>query len=122
MKRLIGALVLAVLAGPALAQDAVGTWLRENGESRVRFSKCGDALCGTVAWLKNPATSSSKVGQRVFYDMKPSGAGSWSGTAFNPEDGKTYTGKMSISGNQLTTSGCVFGGIICRSVSWSRVN
>jgi uncharacterized protein (DUF2147 family) len=120
----LSGLAALVMAGvtPAHAQDATGVWLRENGESRVRFAKCGEALCGTVAWLKDPAKSASKMGQRVFYDMKPSGAGQWTGQAFNPEDGKTYSGKMTLSGGTLTTAGCVFGGIICRSVSWSRVN
>ena len=122
--RLTLAATAALLIGavPALAQDATGTWLRENGASRVRVAKCGEALCGTVVWLKDPATSKSKVGQRVFYDMKPNGTNAWAGKAFNPEDGKTYSGKMSVSGNALTTAGCVAGGLICRSVSWSRVN
>jgi len=115
--------LVALAATPVQAQEATGTWLRENGESRVRFSKCGgDALCGTVVWLKDPATSKSKVGQRVFYDMKPNGSGAWAGSAFNPEDGKTYSGKMTLSGNRLTTAGCVLGGMICKSVGWSRVN
>ncbi|MGL4728156.1 MAG: DUF2147 domain-containing protein [Bosea sp. (in: a-proteobacteria)] len=123
MKRFMGVMAATFcMLAPALAQDAAGTWLRETGESRVRFAKCGEALCGTVAWLKDPANSPSKVGQRVFFDMKPSGAGAWSGSAFNPEDGKTYSGKMTVSGNRLTTSGCVLGGMICRSVNWSRVN
>ena len=117
---LVGASLLLV-SGAAFAQDASGTWLRENGASRVRIGKCGDALCGTVAWVKD-AASPSKVGQRVFYDMKPDGAGKWKGSAFNPEDGKTYSGTMSLSGGTLTTAGCVFGGLICRSVSWSKVN
>lgn len=116
----IGLLILG--ASPACAQEVTGVWLRENGESKVRFAKCGEAICGTVAWLKSPETSSSKLGQRVFYDMKPAGAGAWEGKAFNPEDGKTYTGKMTLSGDALKTAGCVFGGIICRSVSWSRAN
>lgn len=115
------ALAAAILAPAALAQDASGVWLRDNGNSRVRIAPCGDALCGTIAWLKDPA-GPGKVGQRVFYDMKPSGAGAWAGKAFNPEDGKTYTGKMSLSGATLTTSGCVLGGIICKSVNWKRVN
>jgi uncharacterized protein (DUF2147 family) len=113
---------LLAVAAPASAQSAAGTWLRENGESRVRIAPCGDALCGTVAWLKDPATSKSKVGQRVFFDMKPNGENKWSGQAFNPEDGKNYTGTMAVSGGALTTAGCVLGGIICRSVKWSKVN
>lgn len=108
-------------AGPALAQDVTGTWLRDTGASRVRFQKCGEAMCGTLAWLKD-TNGPAKVGQRIFYDMKPNGAGKWSGSAFNPEDGKTYSGTMSLSGDTLTTSGCVLGGMICRSVKWSRSN
>ena len=103
----------------AAAQSAAGVWLREGGASRVRFAPCGDALCGTIAWLKGSDTP-AKVGQRVFYDMKPDGAGKWKGSAFNPEDGKTYSGYMSVSGNAMTTQGCTLGGIICRSVKWSR--
>ncbi len=111
------------LAAPAavLAQDVTGTWQRYTGASRVRFAKCGEAMCGTLAWLKD-ADGPAKVGQRIFYDMKPSGAGKWSGSAFNPEDGKTYSGTMTLSGNTLTTAGCILGGIICRSVKWSKVN
>jgi uncharacterized protein (DUF2147 family) len=107
-------------ASPALA-DPSGTWLRDNGNSRVRVAPCGDALCGTIVWLKEEDTN-SKVGQRVFFDMKPNGANKWSGKAFNPEDGKTYSGTMSLSGRSLTTAGCVLGGMICRSVNWSKVN
>lgn len=111
----------AMITMPATAQDATGTWLRESGASRVRIAKCGDALCGTIAWLRD-ADSKAKVGQRVFFDMKPAGEGAWNGKAFNPEDGKEYTGKMSVSGKTLTTSGCVLGGLICQSVKWSKVD
>jgi uncharacterized protein (DUF2147 family) len=118
----LAAIIAVGAAAGAQAGDATGTWLRADGTSKVRFSPCGGALCGTIAWLKNPAESKGKVGQRVFFDMKPNGDNAWSGSAFNPEDGKTYTGKMTLSGNSLTTKGCVLGGIICKSVSWSRAN
>jgi uncharacterized protein (DUF2147 family) len=109
-----------LIASPALA-DPSGTWLRENGNSRVRVAPCGDALCGTIVWLKETDTN-SKVGQRVFFDMKPNGANKWSGKAFNPENGKTYSGTMTLSGSSLTTAGCVLGGMICQSVNWRKVN
>ena len=108
-------------AAPAAAQDVAGVWLRDTGASKVRFARCGDAICGTLSWLKD-TSGPAKVGQRIFYDMKPAGPGKWSGSAFNPEDGKTYTGTMTLSGNALTTSGCVLGGLICRSVQWARAN
>ena len=86
------------------------------------MAPCGGGVCGTISWLKNPGKGDAKVGQQVFFDMKPDGSGGWAGSAFNPEDGKTYAGKASVSGSSMTTKGCVFGGIICKSVSWTRVN
>ncbi|MGO4172659.1 DUF2147 domain-containing protein [Bosea sp. TAF32] len=114
---------LGLLAGVATAnaQEVVGLWERDTGASRVRFSKCGEALCGSLSWLKDQ-NGPAKVGQRIFYDMKPNGENKWSGSAFNPEDGKTYSGTMTLSGNSLTTAGCVMGGLICRSVKWNRAN
>jgi len=121
-----------VPANMAQAQDATGTWLRENGASRLRFAACGSALCGTIVWLKDPVLDKNNpdeaqrsrplVGVRVFYDMKPNGGNKWSGKAYNPEDGKVYTGNMTLDDGKLTTQGCVLGGLICRSVNWSRVN
>ena len=87
----------------------------------MRIAPCGAALCGTIVWLKS-TSGPAKIGQRVFFDMKPAGANAWSGQAFNPEDGKNYSGKMTLAGNKLTTSGCALGGLVCRSVSWSRAN
>ena len=117
-----GAALLAVIlfaATPALA-DATGEWARIDGKARVRIAPCGGgALCGTVTWVQDPK-GPGKVGQRVFFDMKPTGANAWTGAAFNPEDGKTYSGKMTLNGDALNTAGCVLGGLICKSVDWTR--
>jgi uncharacterized protein (DUF2147 family) len=112
--------LLAALS-PALASEPSGTWLRDSGASRVKIAKCGSAYCGNIVWLKDP-NGPAKVGQRVFYDMVADGDGKWKGKAFNPEDGKTYSGKMVLSGKRLTTSGCALGGLICKSVNWSRAD
>lgn len=119
---LLGFALGAMAMSPAFAGDVSGTWLRDTGASRVKFAPCGSAICGNLVWLKPGVETPAKVGQRIFFDMKPSGADSWSGNAFNPEDGKTYSGKMSLSGDTLTTSGCVMGGMICKSTTWTRVN
>ena len=111
----------ATFATAALAADVKGEWLRADGVTKVRFTACGAAVCGVVSWLKDP-NSPAKFGQQVFFDMVPSGDGSWAGKAFNPDDGKTYSGKMSLSGDKLSTSGCVFGGFICKSYEWTRVH
>jgi uncharacterized protein (DUF2147 family) len=111
---------IVALSGAARAAEPTGTWLRDNGNAQVRVAACGGALCGVIAWVKDPS-GPGKVGQRVFYSMVPDGNGGWSGQAFNPEDGRTYSGTMTVSGNHLKTAGCVLGGLICKSVGWSRV-
>ncbi len=107
------------LIGAAHAGDATGSWIRENGESKVEISPCGAALCGVVTWVRDPAKQAG-IGKKVFYDMVSAGDGRWKGKAFNPEDGKTYTGTMTLTGERLTTAGCVMGGLVCRSVDWKR--
>ena len=98
----------------------VGEWKRDDGKSKVRFAPCGGgAVCGSVTWLRD-ADSPAKVGQQVFFDMKPNGEGTWAGSAFNPDDGRAYSGKMTLAGEHLTTAGCVFGGLICKSYDWTR--
>ena len=62
------------------------------------------------------------VGLRLTSDMLPSGDG-YSGTLYNPQDGRTYSGRLRIVGPaSLELSGCVLGGLICRSQTWKRTN
>ena len=117
---ILGAALLAASTAGATAGDAKGEWLRDSGASKVRIASCGgETLCGSISWLKD-ASGPAKVGQQVFFGMKPAGDNVWKGSAFNPDDGKTYSGKMTLSGDHLTTAGCVLGGLICKTVGWSR--
>ena len=126
------ATMITGFADVAGAADSKGVWLRDNGNSKVRIASCGEALCGTIAWEKNPRNDVNNpdeskrarplVGTQIFFNMKPAGEGRWNGSAYNPEDGKTYSGSMILSGDTLTTKGCVLGGLICKSVDWSRSN
>lgn len=133
MKKMLFTACLLLAATPALAQDVKGTWLSESGETRVKIAECGASLCGTITWLKDPRKdvqnekeslrSRDLVGVRMMYDIKPNGTNAWAGKLYNITDGKTYTGKMETSGaSALKLSGCVLGGLICKSQTWSRVN
>ena len=116
MRRSFAAFLL--LASTALAfadPEPLGSWDREDGRGGIRIARCGGALCGFVVWLKDP-NGPGRVGERVLYDMRQIAADTWSGSAHNPEDGQDYAGTMQFDGNRLVTTGCVFGGIICRSV------
>jgi uncharacterized protein (DUF2147 family) len=49
-----------------------------------------------------------------------SGNGSYKGTLTDIEKNKTYSGKASVSGSTLTVAGCVLGGLLCKSESWTK--
>ena len=110
-----------VTTNSGFADEILGTWLRDNGAEQVKFEPCGDAICGDIEWLKPGSGLNAKVGKRLFFDTRPSGANPWTGKAASSDTGSIYSGKMSVEGSTLTTSGCIAGGLICKSASWSRV-
>jgi len=126
------AALVALVTTPALAGDPTGVWLRANGNSKIRIDNCGSALCGTVVWEKNPRKDTYNpdaslrdrpiTGVRVLLGLKPSGTpDQWKGEVYNADDGKTYTGYITLEGaNALKLQGCVLGGLICKSDTWSR--
>ena len=102
---------------------------------------CGPELCGTIIALKepnDPATGRPKtdknnpdaakrarpvIGIQIVFGMKPNGANKWSGQVYNAEDGKTYSGNITLqSATSLKLEGCVLGGIICKGQTWTRAS
>jgi uncharacterized protein (DUF2147 family) len=132
------ALALALCSTSALAGDPSGMWLTEDGEAKIKVAACGNAMCGTIAWLKEPndkATNKPKtdknnanaslrerpvIGSPVLLSMKADGADKWSGQLYNAEDGKTYSGNIALAGNTMKVQGCVT--IICKTKTWTRTN
>jgi uncharacterized protein (DUF2147 family) len=136
----LAALTLAMMT-PALAADPNGTWLTETGNSRIRIADCGGALCGTIVWMKEPIDPETQkprldkfnadtakrsrplMGVTIVIGMKPAGADKWSGQVYNAEDGKTYSGSITMgSTGALKLEGCALGGLICKAQTWTRVN
>jgi uncharacterized protein (DUF2147 family) len=133
MKTKLALVVGALLLGATVAAQAAppdGTWLSESGKTKIKMAPCGSKYCGTIVWVQGPEMKDVKnpdeskrsrnlVGLQMVYDMVPDGEG-YKGSLYNYDDGKTYTGKLNLEGAKLKLSGCVFGGIICRSTEWSR--
>ena len=115
----LGLAAMIALPSAASAQSLLGTWTRDSGASKINFAPCGSAICGTLTWLKD-TTGKAKVGQRVFTNVKETAPGKYSGTAIDPEDGKQYSGTITVTGNTMKGGGCVMGGIICRNVNYNR--
>lgn len=134
----IVALLVFSTVAPAGAADPAGNWLTEGG-SQVRIASCGAALCGTLVSLREPndrETGKPKVdrnnadnakrtrpllGIAIVLGMKPNGPDKWAGHVYNAEDGKTYSGYLTLtSASELKLQGCIAGGLICKSQTWTR--
>jgi uncharacterized protein (DUF2147 family) len=139
MKKLAFPLFIALAPFTALADGLKGKWLTEEGKGHVVFEDCGSKLCGKIVWLKEPKDAAGKplvdalnedqslrgrpiIGLKLT-ELVHDGTGRWTGTIYNPEDGKTYASEASIQKDgSLLIKGCVLGGLICDDETWTRVN
>ena len=129
MMRSCIAVALSCLAAPALAQPT-GDWFVEEKKSVIRVEPCGEAICGTIGWVDKPGVDKnnpdpakrdqSMVGVQILRGMKPAGANRWEGEIYNPQDGKLYSGNISLTDeNALKIQGCV-ARIFCGGQTWTR--
>jgi uncharacterized protein (DUF2147 family) len=130
---------IALAASAAHAAPATGTWLSENGGTKVRITDCGGKLCGSVVWLKDSKGADGKpktdrhnedeakrsrplIGVPVVQGMAPSGENKWSGKIYNADDGKTYDAHVTvINDNAMNVQGCVLS-VLCKSQKWTRAD
>ena len=124
----------AMMMDGAAAQSVTGNW--STGKARVRIADCGGALCANVVSLNEPNDEEGKpkvdknnantalrarriVGISILSGMKPDGANEWSGSIYNPEDGKTYSATMTLPGSSPQVQGCALK-VLCPTQMWSR--
>jgi len=116
-------LVSALMTSPtlALAQDINGQWARDDGNARVKIAPCGENLCATNTWIRDPGKG-EEVGDKIVMTVKPDSDSQLSGKGFDPKRNLTYTMTITTGANSLTTKGCVVGGLICKTVNWARID
>ena len=142
MKRLLICFVVLLLSQSiAFAQDGdviLGNWFTANGNSIVQIYQCGQKYCGKISWLKNPTykDGSEKVdknnpdeskrsrkimGLDIVYGFKFNGENKWvDGKIYDPDNGKTYSCKMTLEGNELNVRGYIGIALIGRTTVWKR--
>jgi len=113
LRKLSMAAVATLLAsGAALADPIEGNWKTQSGETAA-ISNCGEGYCIT---LKTGKHAGKQIGK-----MTAGGNGSYNGSITDPANDKTYSGKAQLGGSTIKLSGCVLGGLICRSQSWTKL-
>jgi uncharacterized protein (DUF2147 family) len=130
-------LLAAPSAGPPSANTVIGTWHSPTKNGVIAIRRCGASLCGTLedgdviradsnARDVNNRTVADKgrrlKGLPMLSGFKPAADGVWEdGIVYNPDDGRTYSGKITpIDQNSLKLRGCVFVPL-CKSETWTRI-
>ncbi len=126
MKALKFAAALMLLAGGAAADPVEGMWKTQPDEGAyayVRMLPCGDKICGVIerTFDSGGEYESPNKGKTLVINMVPQGGGSYEGRVWRPANDKIYLGKMKLNGNRLDLSGCVAGGLFCKTQTWARL-
>ena len=141
MKHVCAATIgLVLLSSAALASGPEGTWLSQDGDTKVNVANCGGKLCGTVVWLGKPIDAQTGkpktdklnpdpakrarplLGLQVVRGLSPSGPDKWSGQIYNADDGNIYQASMTVQGaGTARVQGCVLG-VLCKTHTWTRSN
>lgn len=136
----LAALVLTVTAGLTASESygsgaapvsAVhGTWINPKRTVTVVTSSCGQLLCGTIVSATPEVQAIAKkagapplVGSKLLRDYRQTGKDKWQGKVFVPDRNASYYSTIKqLNANQLKISGCILGGLLCKSQVWSRVS
>ena len=111
---------LLAFAGAARAEaPPLGVWARGDGNADVRIERCGAALCAVNVAIRD-TSGGEAVGHRLVMRVKPNGSGRLSGTADDPQRGRSYDVDIRYSADRMTTRGCILS-VLCKSVSWTRI-
>ena len=115
----------AMFASPALADPVFGNWKSAPGDNgayiHVKIAACGSKICGKITKVVGKENPTS-LGKSIIKNMDAKGSGKYAGgTIWAPDKDKTYKSKMELKGNKLSVAGCVAGGLICRSQTWTRL-
>ncbi len=100
-----------IMAGAALADPIEGNWKTQSGETA--------AISGGGSFSITLKTG--KHAGKTIGSLKAAGDGKYTGSITDPATDKTYSGKASISGATMKMSGCVLGGLICKSQTWHKL-
>lgn len=126
----------ALLASPALAAEPTGLWQTASRGGQVEIYRCGAALCGRLVSseglkadpnLKDTANANAAQRGRALKNLTimsgfSGGPKEWSGgSIYNAEDGKTYSGSITLDGDDtLKLRGCVVAPL-CKTQTWTRL-
>lgn len=132
-------LLFSLAARSQQADQVLGQWLSEDKDGKIEIYKTGDKYFGKLVWASKMYEADGKTSRK---DEKNNDASLRSrnlkdlvllsnfiyddgvytdGKIYDPKSGKTYSCKMTMSGEKLNIRGYVGLSILGRTTVWSRV-
>ncbi|MBZ9808719.1 DUF2147 domain-containing protein [Mesorhizobium sp. ESP-6-2] len=100
-----------ILTGVAWADPIEGNWKTQAGDTA--------AIGGSGSF--SITLKSGKYAGKTIGSLKASDDNKYTGSITDLANDKTYSGKATLSGTSLKMSGCVLGGLICKSQTWHKL-
>ncbi|MGY6560980.1 MAG: DUF2147 domain-containing protein [Luteibaculaceae bacterium] len=144
MKKSILSSILAVIfitlsaftqnTGTPKADAILGDWVNQKQDAKFTIYKIDDVYYGKIIWgsgretkdVKNPDVklrSRELTGLTILKDFTYKGDNLWeNGTIYDPNDGKTYSCKITmIDNNKIDVRGFVGVSLFGRTETWTRI-
>lgn len=126
--------IFTAMAQNTDADKIIGTYMTEGGKGKVVIEKKGNTYNGKLVWNKttglldknNPVKAEQTkplVGKTILTGFKYAGTDTWEkGKIYDPENGKTYSCKITLKKNgDLTVRGFIGVSLLGRNTHWTRV-
>ena len=126
------------IASAAATPDPEGLWLTENKRAAVKVERCGDSICGTLAWIikggmekdtKNPDKNlrdTPLCGMKILYGFtnNPKNAKVWEGgKIYKADEGDIYNATVSVlNDSKMNLRGYVGVPLFGKTQTWTRVS
>jgi uncharacterized protein (DUF2147 family) len=141
IKYFIVTIFFAFIFQTSIAQSTIlGVWYNTAKTGKVEITEKNGKYYGKIIWLKEPLDEKTKkpktdtnnpdekkhanpiIGLQVLKDFTFKGDGVYeNGTIYDPENGKTYSCKMTLkSKNELDVRGFIGFSLLGRTENWTR--
>lgn len=132
-------MIIALAARSQQADQVMGQWLSEDKDGKIEIYRSGDKYFGKLIWASKMYEADGKTSRKDEKNNDPAlrnrnlkdlvllsnfiyDDGVYAdGKIYDPKSGKTYSCKMTMSGEKLNIRGYVGLSILGRTTVWTRV-